>query len=49
MLEEGVCYDQYGRRRAERSFFTFKVRRGAVRRYPSSKLRSNVCALLERP
>ena len=36
-----------GRRRAERSYFTFKVRRGAVRRYPSSKVRSSDCALLE--
>ena len=25
LLEEGVCYDQYGHRRAERSFSTFKV------------------------
>ena len=36
-----------GRRRAERSYSTFKVRRAAVRRYPSSKVRSSGCALLE--
>ena len=39
----------HGRRRAERSYSTFKVRRAAVRRYPSSKVRSNECALLEQP
>ena len=38
-----------GRRSAERSYFTFKVRRGGVRRYPSSKVRSSGCALLEQP
>ena len=38
-----------GHRRAKRSYSTFKVRRGAVRRYPSSKVRSSSCALLEQP
>ena len=38
-----------GRRRAERSYSTFKVRKGGVRRYPSSKVRSSGCALLEQP
>ena len=39
-----------GRRRAERSHSTFKVSRSggaAVRRYPSSKVRSSSCALME--
>ena len=34
-------------RRAERSYSTFKVRGVVVRRYPSSKLRSSSCTLLE--
>ena len=38
-----------GRRRAERSYSTFEVRRGGGRRYPSSKVRSSGCALLEQP
>ena len=36
-------------RRAERSYSTFKVRRAAVRRHPSSKVRNSGCALLEQP
>ena len=36
-------------RRAERSYSTFKVRGAAVRRYPSSKVRSSSYALLEQP
>ena len=36
-------------RRAERSYSTFKVRGAVVRRYPSSKLRSSGCTLLEQP
>ena len=39
----------HGRRRAERSYSMFKVRTGTVRRYPSSKVRSSGCALLEQP
>ena len=38
-----------GRRRAERSYSTFKLRRAVVRRYPLSKVRSSGCALLEQP
>ena len=38
-----------GCRGAERSYSTFKVRRGGLRRYPSSKVRSRGCALLEQP
>ena len=38
-----------GRRRAERTYSTFKVRRGSMRRYPSSKVRNSGCALLEQP
>ena len=38
-----------GCRRVERSYFTFKVRRGGLRRYPSSKVRCSGCALLEQP
>ena len=38
-----------GRRRAENSYSTFKVREVATRRYPSSKVRSSGCALLEQP
>ena len=38
-----------GRRRAERSYSTSKVRRAALRRHPSSKVRSSNCALLEQP
>jgi len=34
---------------AERSYSTFKVRRGVVRRYPLSKVRSSGCTLLEQP
>ena len=37
------------RRRAERSYSMFKVRRGGMRRHPSSKVRSSSCALLEQP
>ena len=37
------------RRRAKRSYYAFKVRRGAVRRYPSSKVRTSSCTLLEQP
>ena len=37
----------HGLRRAERSYSTFKVRRVAMRRYPSSKVRSSTQALLE--
>ena len=36
-------------KRAKRSYPMLKVRRAAVRRYPSSKVRSNGCALLEQP
>ena len=36
-------------RRAERSYSTFKVGGAAVRRYPSSRVRSSNCALLEQP
>ena len=39
----------HGHRRAERSYATFKVKRGDSRRYPSSKVRSTGCALLEEP
>ena len=35
--------------RAWRSYPMLKVRNGAVRRYPSSKVRSSGCALLEQP
>ena len=38
-----------GPRRAERTYSTFKVRRGGMRRYPSSKVRNSGCALLEQP
>ena len=39
-----------GRRRAERSYSTFEVRRGGQRGdTPSSKVRSSGCALLEQP
>ena len=38
-----------GRRGAKRSYSTFKVRGAAVRRYPSSKVRSSGYALLEQP
>ena len=38
-----------GCRMAERSYSTFKVRGAAVRRYPSSKVRSSGCTLLEEP
>ena len=37
------------RRRAERSYSTFKVRRGGHEEIPSSKVRSSGCALLEQP
>ena len=43
--EQSLC----GFRRAKRSYSTFKVRMGDVRRYPSSKVRSSGCALLEQP
>ena len=36
-----------GGRRAKRSYFKFNIRGAAMRRYPSSKLRSSSCALLE--
>ena len=36
-----------GRRRAKRSYSTFKVRRGGMRRYPSYEVRSSGRALLE--
>ena len=36
-------------RRAKRSYSTFKVRRGDGEGYPSSKVRSSGCALLEKP
>ena len=39
----------HGCRRAKRSYSTFKVRRAAVRRHPSSKARSSSCTLLEQP
>ena len=39
----------HGWRRAGRSYSTFKVRRGGLRRYPSSKVMSSGCALLEQP
>ena len=35
--------------RAEKSYSTFKVREAAMRRYPSYKVRSSSCALLEQP
>ena len=39
-----------GRRRTERRYSMFKVRWGwPVRRYPSFKVRSSSCALLEQP
>ena len=38
-----------GRRRAERSYSTFKVRRGGRERCPSSKVRNSSRALLEKP
>ena len=34
---------------AERSYSMFEVRRGIVRRYPSSKVRSSGRTLLEQP
>ena len=38
----------HGHRRAERSYFTFKVRKGSLlRRYPSSKVKNSGHALLE--
>ena len=37
-----------GCRRAKRSYSTSKVRRG-VRKYPSSKIRSSGCILLQQP
>ena len=40
---------QRGRRRTERSYSTFKVRRGGCEEIPSSKVRSSGCALLEQP
>ena len=36
-------------RKAERSYSMFKLRRAAMRRYTSSKVRSSSCALLEQP
>ena len=36
-------------RRAERSYSTFKVRRGAHGRYPLTKVRNSDYALLEQP
>ena len=36
-------------RRAERSYSTFKFRRGIPKRYPSCKVRSNGYVLLEQP
>jgi len=39
----------HGHRRAERSYSMFRSGGAAVRRYPSSKVRSNGCALLEQP
>ena len=36
-------------KRVERSYSTVKVRGAAMRRYPSSKVRSSSCALLEQP
>ena len=38
-----------GCRRAERSYSTFKFRRGVPKRYPSCKARSNGYVLLEQP
>ena len=38
-----------GRRRAERSYSTFKVRRGSHEEIPLTNLRSSCCALLEQP
>ena len=38
-----------GHRRAERSYSTFRSGGAAVRRYPSFKVRSSGCALLEQP
>ena len=35
------------RRRAESSYPKFKIRRGGLRSYPLSKVRSSGCALLE--
>ena len=40
----GICVG-----RAERSYSTLKVRGVAVRRYPSSKVKSSGCTLLEQP
>ena len=39
----------HGLRRAKRTYSLSKVRRAAMRRYPSSKVRSSGCALLEQP
>ena len=40
----------HGRRRAKRSYSTFKIRRGSCEEIPTpSKVRSNSCALLEQP
>jgi len=39
----------HGRRRAERSYSTFKVRRGGCEEIPLVKVRSSSCALLEQP
>ena len=38
---------QHRRRRTERSYSTFKVRRGGSEEIPSSTVRSRGCALLE--
>ena len=38
-----------GSRRAERSYSTFKVRRGGSEEISLSKVRSSSCALLEQP
>ena len=43
--EQWLC----GCRRAKRSYCMFKVGGAAVRRYPSSKVRSSGWALLEQP
>ena len=39
----------HGRRRAKRSYSTFKVRKGSRTKYLSSKVRSSGRALLEQP
>ena len=38
-----------GHRRAERSYSTFKVRRGGGEEIPLPKVRSRSCTLLEQP